>query len=118
MGYCLLGYGLSDDKVDPNTTWQFEYLGEGWRDLNFGEMVTNFAFWEANGVCEPSKGGLLFRFSLDVSHVACLCGNINRDSALIECEPIGIAISTKAGFWKKIVFLYCVEIKAFNLSIK
>ncbi|EUB63136.1 hypothetical protein EGR_01940 [Echinococcus granulosus] len=67
LGYSLLAYVLSGNEVNSNSNWQFTYLYEGWRDLNFSKIYSNFAFWEANGVLEVNEEGLLFRFSLDPS---------------------------------------------------
>ncbi|CUT99315.1 calpain 7 protein [Echinococcus multilocularis] len=67
LGYCLLAYVLSGNEINSNLNWQFTYLYEGWRDLNFSKISANFAFWEANGVLEVNEEGLVFRFSLDVS---------------------------------------------------
>ncbi|VDM30816.1 unnamed protein product [Hydatigera taeniaeformis] len=61
-----VAYVLSEDSVNSNSRWRFSCLYEGWREINFSNVHSTFAFWEANGVLEADEDGLLCRFSLDV----------------------------------------------------
>ncbi|VDO08137.1 unnamed protein product [Rodentolepis nana] len=89
-GYDVFCYAMLEKNVEKSASMIYATFGESWQSLEYSEITTTFAFWEAVGVLVPTEENLLFRFSLNDANlwVHFIFVKVNFEETLSDSENL------------------------------